>query len=298
MYYPVTLQPLPNGETLSYRKCGFAPQSIVLLHGNLSSSAHYQKLMEKLEPFYTVYAIDMRGFGESTYNSSFDSLDDLSVDISQFIASQRIQNPIVVGWSTGGGVALAMATKNLFDISHLVLLGCIGLDGYSMFEVKEGRVARYYPNTKQEVADDILQVQPAVEALQKNDREYFRNMYDNVIYGTVKPLPAVYEELLDAVLRQRCLVDTYYAICHFNITDEDNGFGKANGTWRNISCPITILHGEKDKVVPVKCAMKSHKIFGEQSKLVTFPNMSHSLLTDAFDEVASLLISLTAPENL
>jgi pimeloyl-ACP methyl ester carboxylesterase len=60
-------------------------KTIVLLHGNLSSSVHWTPLIHALKLSYRVIAFDIREFGDSTYAQSFDDLDTLAEDIRQFI---------------------------------------------------------------------------------------------------------------------------------------------------------------------------------------------------------------------
>ena len=95
-------------ETLAYRTCG-AGETVVLIHGNMSSSVHWQTTMEQLEDKYRVFAPDLRGFGDSTYNHRFDSLRELAVDFERFLDEAGIDPCSLVGWSTGGGVVLEMA---------------------------------------------------------------------------------------------------------------------------------------------------------------------------------------------
>ena len=41
---------------------------VILVHGNMTSSKHWDVLIESLDPKYKVYALDLRGFGESSYH--------------------------------------------------------------------------------------------------------------------------------------------------------------------------------------------------------------------------------------
>ena len=75
--YPILYQSIPSGEVLAYRKCGVGNKVLLLLHGNMSSSVHYQTLMEKLEQDFTIYAVDLRGFGDSTFNHTDGTLNGL-----------------------------------------------------------------------------------------------------------------------------------------------------------------------------------------------------------------------------
>ena len=58
--YEVKTLLLSNGETIAYRECGHGDKTIILVHGNMSSSVHFQTTMEALENDYKVYAVDMR----------------------------------------------------------------------------------------------------------------------------------------------------------------------------------------------------------------------------------------------
>ncbi len=60
---------LSNGETLAYREEGVGEKILLLIHGNMSSSKHWDILVKKLCDKYRIIAVDMRGFGGSTYNN-------------------------------------------------------------------------------------------------------------------------------------------------------------------------------------------------------------------------------------
>lgn len=54
-------------------------------------------------------ALDLRGFGESTYNRPCISYQDWAKDIQIFCNFQGINKCFVIGWCLGGGIALKFA---------------------------------------------------------------------------------------------------------------------------------------------------------------------------------------------
>ena len=60
---------LPNGETIAYQEREGGHKKILLIHGNMTSSVHWDLVLENMDPSYKLYAIDMRGFGRSTYHN-------------------------------------------------------------------------------------------------------------------------------------------------------------------------------------------------------------------------------------
>ena len=53
---------------------------VLMVHGNMSSSVHYKPLIDRIKHKYRCIAVDLRGFGDSTYNNRFDTLDELAED--------------------------------------------------------------------------------------------------------------------------------------------------------------------------------------------------------------------------
>ena len=105
-HYPVHTVDLGTNEMVAYRQAGSQGPIVVLVHGNMSSSVHYQVVMERLENNYQVYALDLVGFGDTTYNRQLESLHDFSKEVTAFIERFDLQNVNIVGWSTGGGIVL------------------------------------------------------------------------------------------------------------------------------------------------------------------------------------------------
>ena len=280
--YPILYQSIPGEETLAYRKCGVGDKVLLLLHGNMSSSAHFQTLMEKLEQDFTIYAVDLRGFGDSTYNHGFDSLHELANDIKEFISLQGIRNPVIMGWSTGGGIAMEIAADLGSEVRGIILLSSVGIQGYTMFR-KDASGAVIMGDCllhKDEIAADPVQVAPALRAYESNDKEFFRYLWNLVIYHKNQPPAEDYELYLEAILKQRNLVDVDYSLVHFNVSETANLVGQGNGRAKLITCPVAIIHGEADMVVPVEEARKTKEFFCEQAQLHILDGLSHSIVTD------------------
>ena len=72
---------LANGETMAYRMRLGGGHPLVLVHGNMTSSKHWDILMDALDEKYTIYAIDLRGFGESSYHKPITAIKDFSDDV-------------------------------------------------------------------------------------------------------------------------------------------------------------------------------------------------------------------------
>ncbi len=290
--YPVQTQAIPSGETLAFRKCGTGTVNLVLLHGNMSSSVHYLPLMEKLEQSFTIYAVDLRGFGDSSYNHRFDSLRELAEDVKQFISLQKIEKPVIMGWSTGGGVAMEVASDLGDEVRSIILLSSVGIHGYNMFrkDAQGAPIIGDYLINKDEIASDPIQVAPALRAYEKNDKEYFRWLWNLVIYHKNQPSAEEYELNLEAILKQRNLVDIDYSLVHFNVTDSSNGVEPGSGRAKLISCPITIIHGDSDMVVPVDEAKKTKDFFGDKAQLYILPGLTHSIITDDLAALTELVM--------
>ena len=289
--YPVHLTDIPNGETLAWRACGQADKAVVLIHGNMSSSVHWQTTMEALEPQCSVFAPDLRGFGDSTYVNRFDSLLELAQDVQALLASHPIDQFTLVGWSTGGGVALELAAMMPQAVTKVILLDSVGLTGYPMYKKDaQGLPILTEPIlTKEEIAADPIQVVPALNAYATGDRQMMRDLWNAVIYNLHQPPDDDYELYLDAIMKQRNLVDVDYALMTFNMTHDATAWAPGSGRMDQVACPVTLFHGEQDLVVPLAWAQQTAALFGDRAKLITFADAGHSVLTDDFPAFTAAL---------
>ena len=57
----------------------------------MTSSQHWDLVIEKLQDQYHIYALDLRGFGQSTYNKAIDSIQDFAEDVKLFIDQLKLE---------------------------------------------------------------------------------------------------------------------------------------------------------------------------------------------------------------
>ncbi len=278
---------LQNGETIAYRETGSGSKVLVLVHGNMTSSKHWDVLMEELQDSYKMYAIDMRGFGFSTYNQPVNSLKDFSEDIKLFVDQLGLTSFSMAGWSTGGGVTMQFAADYPEYVENVILVESVGIKGYPMYkkDADGAPLAGQFLTTKEEIACDPMQVAPVLQALENKDKEYYRTIWNLLIYTHRQPAPEKYEEYLDDMLTQRNLVDVDYSLVMFNISDEFNGVVNGTGAVRRIQAPVLVLQGDRDYVVPREMGEEIAKEI-PGAKLVILPDCGHSPFVDCLDELA------------
>lgn len=86
-------------------------RTLVLIHGNVSSSLFWQPLMVALPDDVDAYAIDLRGFGDSETLpvDATRGLRDFSDDVRSVVEALGLSDIDLMGWSMGGGVAMQYA---------------------------------------------------------------------------------------------------------------------------------------------------------------------------------------------
>jgi pimeloyl-ACP methyl ester carboxylesterase len=98
---------------VAYLTAGNGATSVVLVHGNVSSSLFFQSFMLALAATdeYTIYAPDMRGYGDSETLpvDATRGVRDFSDDLASFVRKLGLTTFHLFGWSLGGNIAVQYA---------------------------------------------------------------------------------------------------------------------------------------------------------------------------------------------
>lgn len=136
---------------------------IIILHGLFGSSKNWVTVAKALSEFGSVYTIDQRNHGDSPHSSEH-SIQLMSEDLEEFFSDLQIKNPILLGHSMGGLVAM------YFDFTHQGVLKALvvqdiaprsypfaydneiqsmlfSLDGFNSRTAIDQEMAKYLPDT-------------------------------------------------------------------------------------------------------------------------------------------------------
>lgn len=275
-------------EEIAYLETGNGNETLVLVHGNMSSSIHYAPIIEKLASNYKIIAPDLRGFGDSSYNNRFDSLHELANDLIEFLDSLKVKNAYLVGWSTGGGVIMVIAAKRPDLVKKMVLLESVSPKGYPIFK-KDAKgqplLGQVYP-TKAEMEKDPVQVAPSQGIILNKDYNTMTYIWNAVIYTAGnKPEEADNKVYMSELFKQRCLFDVDWALAKFNITDQVGLYGLGDGLIKKIKAPALVIWGEKDITVLKYMFDETIQALATLAKPIIYQNSAHSPLIDKPDQL-------------
>lgn len=203
---------------------------LLLVHGNVSSSAFFEALMADLASDFRVIAPDYRGYGDSERKTidATRGMADFSDDVAALLDAMGIQEPVdVLGWSAGGNIVLQLAIDHPERVRRVVLEASGSPYGFGGSTGEDGRP----------VADDFAgsgggTANPGFcEAIAAGDRgEEPTSPRTTLRSFYVKPGftfdPEVEEKYVDAMLKMKIGDDIYPG----DLTTSENWPGVAPGT--------------------------------------------------------------------
>jgi pimeloyl-ACP methyl ester carboxylesterase len=115
-----------HGHRVVYRTAGSGPP-VVLIHGMINSSRHWEAVALQLADRYTVIAPDLIGHGDSATPGGDYSLGAHAAAIRDLLTAIGVERSTIVGHSLGGGVAMQFFYQFPQRTERLVLISSGGL---------------------------------------------------------------------------------------------------------------------------------------------------------------------------
>ncbi|CAD5289353.1 MULTISPECIES: alpha/beta fold hydrolase [unclassified Imperialibacter] len=151
-----------SDKKLFFRKLGQG-KALIILHGLFGASDNWLTIGKSLSEHFEVYLVDQRNHGQSFHDPEH-NFDVMAEDLGNFIKENNIAQPIILGHSMGGKVAMNYALSHpgklekliIVDISprgykvhhDQILEGLKSIDLGSLESRKEAddQLAKYVPN--------------------------------------------------------------------------------------------------------------------------------------------------------
>jgi non-heme chloroperoxidase len=262
-----------DGTKIYYKDWG-AGQPIVFSHGwPLSADAWEDQMMFFSGRGYRCIAHDRRGHGRSDQSWSGNDMDTYADDLATLVQTLRLENPIHVGHSTGGGeVTRYLGRHGSARAAKAVLISSV-----PPVMVKSPANPGGLPK---EVFDQIR------AGILTDRAQYFRD-FSGPFYGANRAGATVSQGLRDSfwVQSMQCsLVAAYECVKAFSETDFTEDLKK-------IEIPTLVIHGEDDQIVPIAdSAMLSSKLL-KKGQLKVLRGAPHGIPSTHKNEVNEMLLA-------
>jgi pimeloyl-ACP methyl ester carboxylesterase len=115
-----------HGHRVIYRIAGSGPP-VVLIHGMVNSSRHWERVAQRLSDRYTVVAPDLIGHGDSAAPRGDYSLGAHAAGVRDLLTAIGVDRATIVGHSLGGGIAMQFFYQFPQRVERLVLVSSGGL---------------------------------------------------------------------------------------------------------------------------------------------------------------------------
>lgn len=176
-------------------KTGKGKQAILFIPGFASSGEVWNETKTAFEKDFTCYTLTMAGFAGAKPHPS-PSFENWKAGIATYIKTNKIEKPIVIGHSMGGGLALALAADYPDLIGKIVVvdaLPCLAALSNVSFKSKENNdcspmvaqmtamnETQFYEMQKQampRLLQDASKLEMVIDWSVKSDRKTFAQMY-------------------------------------------------------------------------------------------------------------------------
>lgn len=255
--------------TLNYCIEGRGPEPLVCIHGVGSYLEAWADVAQRLSHEFTILTFDLRGHGLSSKIKGRYDIDDFVSETLALADHVGFQTFHLAGFSLGGLIAQRLALTHLNRIRRLVLLSTVA-----------GRT----PDERQRVLARLAALQ-AGEPGSHYDASLSRWLTED--------FQAHNPEKIDTLRQRNAMNDPdCYASAYRVLAETDFG-----GLLDQIRCPTLIATGEEDAGSNPRMAQYMHERI-QGSRLRVLPGLRHSILIEAPDLVATMMMDFLAGEAL
>jgi pimeloyl-ACP methyl ester carboxylesterase len=249
-----------HGHRVIYRIAGDGPP-VVLIHGMVNSSRHWEQVALRLADRYTVIAPDLLGHGDSAAVRGDYSLGAHACSIRDLLSTIGIDRATIVGHSLGGGIAMQFFYQFPQRVERLALISSGGL-GHEVSPMLRGAAlpgaaAGIWLVANRRVRSALDRAGERMRA-----RGSRRGIYLQAVARAMRPLQ-------DAAARQ-AFVQTLRSVIdvrgqHVSARDRLYLLGEL---------PTLIVWGERDNTIPMAHGLGAHELI-PNSRFVTLPKAAH-----------------------
>lgn len=245
----VTIQ----GVDYAYLEMGQG-STIVFAHGLFVDHSIFDPQIAILQHHYHCISVDLPGHGQSSYHTREWTLDDLTVEIAEFLFHLELEKVVFVGLSQGGMIGLRLASRYPQLVSKLVLVGT---------------------SARAEFPERIPVWQETLNALAQNSsaqREMmFQQIQQRILDSSWLSAHSDEAEHERNIMMNHAPEGIQLATKAAVLTRQD-----IRNELQNIVVPVLILVGENDRATPPFLANEMRSLI-PYSQLVIIPDAGHHL---------------------
>jgi len=219
---------LSDGRSLAWREAGEGPP-LVLLHGWAMSSAVFSEALDQLSSRFRVLAPDLRGHGASEGGPGYEFAD-FAADLEEWLNALDLRDAVLGGWSMGGQVLLELYPAVRKRVRRLMLIAATPRFA-SAEDWSEGLPGGQVRAMARDLRRNFRKTMGEFFALQFSGEEIDRGRYRRIV---------------DFAVRQGNLPESETALAALEALRR----GDQSGRLASIECPVLVMHGELDRIVP------------------------------------------------
>jgi pimeloyl-ACP methyl ester carboxylesterase len=249
-----------HGRRVVYRAAGSGPP-IVLIHGMLNSSGHWQAVARQLAAGHTVIAPDLIGHGDSAAPRGDYSLGAHAASIRDLLAAIGVERASIVGHSLGGGVAMQFFYQFPQRVERLVLISSGGLGREVSPLLRTAALPGMSGLLSMTIHPRMLGGIRAA-GLRLRERGASAGVYLQALARALRPLES--REAQSAFLHTlRSVIDV-----------QGQRVSATDRLYLLATIPTLIIWGERDNTIPIAHGRLAHEAIPE-SRFQTLPGVAH-----------------------
>lgn len=125
---------LPGGTEIAYIDRGEGTHTLLFVHGLGANLKAWQKNVDSLSRYYRCIAMDLPGYGKSSYGEYAFGMSFFANQLREFIQKLGLEKVVLVGHSMGGQIAITYALQDPAPLEKLVLIAPAGIETFSETE--------------------------------------------------------------------------------------------------------------------------------------------------------------------